>query len=170
MAKITFSEYLRKWGFKSIQLTTLFGNVEFAPIEDDQTCAWDMYVELITRITTQTIAPDSGDEKTALESVHSLFKSTRTILKEKGRNAPNFTRIAIIILNQIIRPFTAKWHKNSLSGYLDLETGREEFREDLELLQIDLKNYTRMLADMAKVEDLTDIIEKNDADLSEVAN
>lgn len=158
MAKITFSEYLRKWGFKSIQLNTFFGNVEFAPLEDDQTCAWDMYVELITRITTQPLEPNTGDEKTALESVHSLFKSTRTVLKEKGRNAPSFTKIAVIILNQVIRPFTAKWHKNSLSGYLDSETGKKEFRNDLELLQIDLKNYTKMLADMAKVEDLTDAV------------
>ena len=160
MSKITFNEYLRKWGFQSIKLKMFFGEAEFAPVEDDQTCAWDMYVELITRITTQTIKPNSGDEKTALESIYSMFKTTRAILKEKGHNAPSFTKIAVIILNQIIRPFTAKWHRNSLSGYLDTEIGKIEFRSDLATIQINLKNYTKLLADMAMVEDLTDMMEE----------
>jgi hypothetical protein len=33
----------------------------------------------------------------------------------------------------------------------------KEFREELSLLQQKLKNYTKMLADMAGVEDLTEI-------------
>lgn len=64
-----------------------------------------MYVELITRIATQELDEDCGDEKAALNSIHALFPITREILKSKGRLAPNFTKIAVVVLNQILRPF-----------------------------------------------------------------
>ncbi len=159
MTKTTWGEFFRKWGFSSIKLNAGFAEVEFSTIEDDQICAWDMYVELITRITTQSLEQDSGDEKTALDSIYSLFKTTRTILKEKGRNAPAFTKVAVIVLNQVIRPFTAKWHKNSLSGYLNSESGKAEFRSELISLQTELRKYSKMLSNLAKVEDLTEVID-----------
>ena len=34
---------------------------------------------------------------------------------------------------------------------------RQQFRVELSALQTDLRNYTRLLADMADVEDLTDL-------------
>jgi len=108
--KFRFKDLFQRWGLGSIKLNVLFAEIEFTPTEDDQTAAWDMYVELITRIATQRLDENTGDEETALNSVYSLFDITRTVLKEKGRNAPNFTKIAIIVLNQVIRPFTAKWH------------------------------------------------------------
>ncbi len=61
------------------------------------------------------------------------------------------------MLNQVVRPFTAKWHKESLADPFDDETKREEFREELQILQRDLRHYNRMLADIAQVEDLTDL-------------
>ena len=68
-----------------------------------------------------------------------------------------FTRIAIIVLNQIVRPFTAKWHRLSLEQAFDDEAKCEAFRIELVKLQNDLLNYTKMLADMADVEDLTEL-------------
>ena len=59
------------------------------------------------------------------------------------------------MLNQKVRPFTAKWHKLSLAGGLNEEKGQETFRKDLATLQVVLKNYTKALADIAQVEDLT---------------
>ena len=70
--------------------------------------AWELYIELLTRITTQPLPQSYGDEKTALDSVFSIFGLTRSIIKENGTNCIEFTKIAIIVLNQIIRPFTAK--------------------------------------------------------------
>lgn len=111
---MTFKDLFREWGLNSIKLKAGFAEVEFGPTGDDQTAAWDMYVELITRITTQPLDDTTGDEETALNSVYQLFPITRDILKNKGRNAENFTKIAVIVLNQIVRPFTAKWHKKKL--------------------------------------------------------
>ena len=115
-----FGEFFRKWGLNSIKLNLKFAELEFSPTEDDQTAAWDMYVELITRITTQPLAQDEGDEATALESVYSIFGITREILKSKGKNAESFTKIAIVVLNQRIRPFTAKWHRKKFVRNLEI--------------------------------------------------
>jgi hypothetical protein len=116
-----------------------------------------MYIELITRITTQPLALEDGDEATALESIHSIFEITREILKTKGKKAINFTRIAIVVLNQIIRPFTAKWHKKMLNNAFQISDECLTFREELDNLQLELIKYTRLLADLARVEDLTAI-------------
>jgi hypothetical protein len=63
-----------------------------------------LYIELLTRISTQYLQPVHGDEKTALDSIHNLFSLTREILKSHGRDCQEFAKIAIPILNQIVRP------------------------------------------------------------------
>lgn len=157
-----FGDFFRRWGLNSIKLNLKFAELEFSPTEDDQTAAWDMYVELITRITTQPLAQDEGDEATALESVYSIFGITRNILKSKGKNAENFTKIAIVVLNQVIRPFTAKWHRKKLEGAFENSTDCLLFRNELSELQSELINYTKALAELAKVEDLTVIMDESD--------
>ena len=118
-----------------------------------------MYIELLTRITTQPLDEKHGDEKTALESVYALFAITRQVLKNNTRNCTEFTKIAIIVLNQVIRPFTAKWHRLSLEGAFSDVEQKKEFRNELTQLQSLLRKYTKMLADMAGVEDLTTLEE-----------
>lgn len=134
-------------------------DLEWVPNDTDKNAAWDLYVELLTRITTQRLPEEHGDEKTALDSVHSLFKTTREVLKRNGRGCVQFTRIAVIVLNQIVRPFTAKWHGLSLEGAFDNKAKCKTFRLELIELQNDLLNYTKMLSDMAGVEDLTELEE-----------
>lgn len=159
---MTFRELFDKCGLTKIKLKTAFAEAEFTPADGDRDAAWEMYVELLTRVTTQALQPGEGDERAALRSVHALFGSTREVLKRKGRQAKAFTRVAVIILNQIVRPFTAKWHKKSLEGALDLEEEREAFREELRDVQKWLTAYARLLAEMADVEDLTDIAPEED--------
>lgn len=125
--------------------------------EADKDAAWDLYVEMLTRIVTQPLPPEAGDEQAALESVYSLAPATREILRHHGRASIQFSKVAVPVLNQIIRPFTAKWHRESLAGAFDHETKRMRFREELEGLQVELRNYNRMLAEIASVEDLTDL-------------
>jgi len=156
---MTFSDLFRKWGLQNIKLNIGFAEVEFAPTEDDQTAAWEMYVELLTRITTQPLEEGTGDEDTALTSIYNIFPITREILKNKGRQAESFTKVAIIVLNQIIRPFTAKWHKKKIEGAFANPTECENFRNELQILQNELICYSRLLADMAMVEDLTELSE-----------
>lgn len=148
-------QWLENWDMSSLKIKAPFLEMEWNPKDEDKDAAWDMYVELLTRITTQPLSQDHGDEKTALDSIYSLFGVTRQILKSNTRNCIEFTKIAVVVLNQVIRPFTAKWHKLSLEGAFSDQGTRNEFRTELASLQIVLRKYTKMLADMAGVEDLT---------------
>jgi len=131
--------------------------MDWNPKDADNDAAWELYTELLTRITTQELPIQHGDEQTALESVFKIFGLTREIIKHHGRDCIEFTKIAVVVLNQIIRPFTAKWHRLSVSNAFDNENQCEEFREDLSKLQATLRIYTKMLSDMAGVEDLTEL-------------
>ncbi len=140
-----------------IKLNLGFLTTEWSPNDQDKQCAWELYVELLTRITTQSLDPADGDEKTALDSVYSLFPTTREILKSNGRHCKEFTRLSVVVLNQIVRPFTAKWHKLSLEKAFEKPEQCQLFRQELAELQVLLQRYTQLLANMAGVEDLTRI-------------
>lgn len=154
-----YRDLFENWGLTKIKLNVGFAEAEFNAQPEDEEAAWELYVELLTRITTQKLDPEDGDEKTALASVFSLFKITREILKRKGRKCQNFTKIAVIVLNQVVRPFTAKWHKISLAGGFEDVEKCNQFRSELSIIQEGLLHYTRLLASIAKVEDLTRIDE-----------
>lgn len=152
-------DLFEKWGLNKLKVKTPILELEWAPDDPDRNAAWELYVELLTRITTQRLPEGHGDEQTALDSVFSLFKTTRDVLKRNGRGCAQFTRIAVIVLNQIVRPFTAKWHKLSIEKAFEDNEKCGTFRSELTDLQNDLLNYTKMLADMADVEDLTELEE-----------
>lgn len=149
-----WQEWLDEWSMSSLKVNAGFLKMEFAPNDVDKKAAWHMYIELLTRITTQPLVNQYGDEKSALDSIYSLFPTTREIIKDNGWHCIEFTKIAIIILNQKIRPFTAKWHKRSLEGAFDDAGQCNEFREELVDLQSELHKYTGMLSSMAGVENL----------------
>lgn len=152
-------DFLERWGLSRLQIKLGFLEGEFNPHDPDRGAAWDLYVELLTRVTTQGLAPEDGDEKTALDSVHALFPLTREILRRHGSGCGEFAKLAIPVLNQIIRPFTAKWHRLALAGAFQ-DAGRcREFHAELAALQQLLRGYTRALAAMAEVEDWTDLEE-----------
>jgi len=83
----------------------------------ERKAAWDMYVELITRVTVADLGPDEGLLREALTSFYSLFGTTRQILKDGGPTlaqatggAVSFGHLAVSILNGALRPLLAKWH------------------------------------------------------------
>ena len=148
-------DFLERWGLSNLKINLGFLEGEFKPSDPDRAAAWELYVELLTRVTTQSLAPEDGDEKTALDSVYAIFPLTREILRRQGSGSGEFAKLAIPVLNQVIRPFTAKWHRDSLAGAFNDASQCQAFRSELGMLQIDLRNYTRALAAMAEVEDLT---------------
>lgn len=95
-------------------------------IADDtqRKAAWELYVELATRIATVELPPDDGLVREALSSLHALFPTTREILRRHGPalgrpvegSALSIGQIAVSVLNQGVRPFLAKWHP-ALSGW-----------------------------------------------------
>ena len=142
---------------EKVRLGPAWANVEISFGQSDQDAAWELYVEMLLRIVTQPLPAQDGDEKTALDSIYALFPITREILRRRGRGTIAFSKVAIPVLNQVVRPFTAKWHRESLAGAFDDPDKRMAFREELATLQVDLRNYNRLLAQIAGVEDLTDL-------------
>ncbi|MDE0317381.1 MAG: hypothetical protein OXM61_21090 [Candidatus Poribacteria bacterium] len=161
---MNFSNWLEKWGMESLKITPPFLQMEWTPKAADKNAAWALYIELLTRITTRPLPIEHGDEKAALDSVYSLFATTREVIREYGPECINFTKIAIVVLNQVIRPFTAKWHRKSIAGVFEDETERTVFRDELAALQEELRKYSRMLADIADVEDLTNLEDTADTE------
>lgn len=151
-----WSKWLERWDMTSLKIKTPFLDMEWKPQDEDKAAAWDLYIELLTRITTQSLHVDHGDEQNALTSIYSIFGITRDVMKQNGRHCIEFTKIAVVVLNQVVRPFTAKWHGLSVKGAFDTPEKCSEFRTELEKLQVMLRIYTQMLAEMADVEDLTE--------------
>ena len=152
-----FGALLSNFQLEKVRLGPTWANVEISFDQSDQDAAWELYGEMLLRVVTQPLPSEAGDESTALKSIYALFPVTREILRRRGRSAISFSKVAIPIMNQVVRPFTTKWHSQSLTGALGEPGKRAEFRKDLEALQSDLRNYNRLLAQIAGVEDLTDL-------------
>ncbi|MDP8240668.1 MAG: hypothetical protein P9X24_16390 [Candidatus Hatepunaea meridiana] len=151
-----WKKWLENWDMTSLKIKTPFLDMEWKPQDEDKAAAWELYIEFLTRITTQPLLQKDGDEESALKSIYSIFPLTREVIRNYGRYCFEFTKIAIVVLNQVIRPFTAKWHRLSANGAFEDPQQCKEFRVDLLELQSLLLVYTKMLADMAGVEDLTE--------------
>ena len=150
-------ELFNKFHLEKIKLGPRGVEVEISFKPADKDAAWELYVEMLTRVITQPLPTEAGNEESVLNSVYALFAITREILRRHGRGTIQFSKIAIPVLNQVVRPFTTNWHKESLSGAFCQESKRKEFRKELEILQSELRNYNSMLAEIAGVEDLTEL-------------
>lgn len=155
--KQRLGDLFRRFNLESIQLGPDWATAEISFDTSDKDAAWELYVEMLTRVVTQPLSSESGDEQTALDSVYSLFPTTRKILRRRGRKTVQFSKVSIPVLNQVVRPFTAKWHRESQCGAFDNLEKRKQFRAELEELRVSLLNYNRMLAEIAGVEDLTEL-------------
>ena len=157
LAELFHNAYL-----ETVRIGPRWANVEISFKEEDRNAAWELYIEMLTRIVTKELPSQVGDEQTALDSVYSIFPTTREILRRRGRSTIEFSKVAIPVLNQVVRPFTAKWHKESLAGAFSSSSGCQEFRVELETIQEELRKYNRLLAEIAEVEDLTDLEKPED--------
>ena len=154
---INLGALLGDFHLEKVRLGPAWANVEISFDQSDQDAAWELYVEMLLRIVTQSLPAQDGDERTALGSIYALSPITREILRRRGRGTIAFSKVSIPVLNQAVRPFTAKWHRESLAGAFDDPDKRMGFREELAALQVYLRNYDRLLAQIAGVEDLTDL-------------
>ena len=96
------------------------GGIEgtWQPDERQRDAAWEMYVELVTRLAVVELRPDEGLLSEALASLYALFDITRAILrsygpevaKPKGEGQLSFGYLSVAVLNGVLRPLLAKWH------------------------------------------------------------
>ncbi|MEU2877771.1 TIR domain-containing protein [Streptomyces sp. NPDC007070] len=82
-----------------------------SPIE--RAAAFDLQVELVTRVGVQPLAEEHGSLREALTSLHSLFATTRDVLHRVATETATpltLPSIAATLTNQHLRPFLATWH------------------------------------------------------------
>ncbi len=106
--------------------------------------ARQLLIELRTRIATQELHYRAGDEETAAESLHKLFPRTRELLA-KYWEAHAFEIAAEFLLNRILRPNTARWHRRMVDGAFQDERTRRLFRYELQQLQPKLREFADLL-------------------------
>lgn len=153
-----FGNWLNKWQLTGIKLNAKFVEAEITFTDVDRQAAWELYVELLTRVATQQLSNEDGDNLTALNSFYSLFPTTREILKKSGPRAINFSKVAIPILNQVVRPFTAKWHRIFVENDNVLTKELENsFRKDIIEVQIKIQKFLSILSEISEVEDLSNL-------------
>ncbi len=138
---------------------------EMTTIED---IAWSLYVELVTRVSVQPLTSGQGLLREALNSLYTLFIETRKILREAGsqiaiQGEEPFGLLGIQLLNQVLRPFTTKWHplllayektrSEEISAYEheQLWERTEEMHRELRQLQEDLEVYAEIFANIAGI-------------------
>lgn len=120
----------------------------WAPTDADRAVAWDVYVELQTRITTQLLKDDEGDDKTALESVYRLFPMSREFFHRHGVDCANAATLITAFLNEKIRPFTALWHGKSAKWTAGADPD-QEFRKALTNIPPTLRKLAAALSHLA---------------------
>lgn len=151
-----------------VSLPFKLGKIELEPDEAQQRAAWELYVELSTRISVQPLAHNEGLLREALSSLYSIFEITREILRKagpsvaKGKNS--LGPVAIEVLNVGLRPFLVKWHPLLQSYEEERSTGispydheaswdnASELRDELNQLREQMIIYVNALAKIAGID------------------
>jgi hypothetical protein len=153
----------------SVNLPFGMGGAEWEADVTERKAAWSLYVELVTRITVQSLEADQGLLREALNSLHSMFAITRQILREAGSevgiSSKSVGGIAIAVLNKGLRPFLSQWHpllqtweaqKPPTTSPKDHEKKwslEPQMRQELLLLGKELEQYANALAEIVGVEE-----------------
>lgn len=146
------------------------------PDDEERVAAWEMYVELVTRISVAELKENEGFLREALSSLYTLFDTTRKILRDhgptvvqpKGNGNLSFGHLAVKILNNIIRPVLAYWHpvlsdyENTKPDDISLLQHEKNWKQNKELRQVlnDVRfvliEYSNILAQVAGIPNLLD--------------
>ncbi len=153
----------------SVNLPFGIGGAEWEADVTERKAAWSLYVELVTRITVQSLEADQGLLREALNSLHSMFPITRQILREAGPDvgisSASVGGIAIAVLNKGLRPFLSKWHpllqtweaqKPPTTSPKEHEKNwslEPQMRQELLLLGKELEQYAEALEKIVGVEE-----------------
>lgn len=98
----------------NIDLPFGIGSISLTPDDREKEAAWELYVELSTRIAVHPMKDNEGISREALKSLYNIFQTTRDILRKAGprvaRSKNSLGPLAVRVLNNGLRPFLAKWH------------------------------------------------------------
>ncbi|MFJ9847400.1 hypothetical protein ACIRYZ_44675 [Kitasatospora sp. NPDC101155] len=142
----------------------------FAVNNDARQVAWQMFIETVTRVSTQPLAGDEGVVREALTSMYGLFATTRETLKATRPSAAvpggqTVEYLAITMLNRELRPFLSQWHPRLREFELSHPDSRESdwadnaaCRADLQRVQRNIHGYASGFARLAGVREAEALI------------
>lgn len=152
----------------SVSLPFGLGSAEWKADKTERRAAWSLYVELVTRIAVEPLEDQEGILREALNSLYTLFGTTREVLKEAGPDVGTSLHsvggVAIAVLNRGLRPFLTKWHPRlqmweaqrpegwSAKDHEQHWSDEPELRRELEGLRKELETYAQVLGEIAGVE------------------
>ena len=55
---------LEQWDLNSLRIKAGFLKIEWVPRAEDKAAAWELYVEMLTRVATQRLAPENRGQRT----------------------------------------------------------------------------------------------------------
>lgn len=141
----------------------------FVVNKDDKQTAWELFIEVATRVSTQPLEPGDGFLRESLNSLYQLFGQTRDILKRaqptKIKRAKTVEYLALAMLNRELRPFLSKWHlrlsRFEAAGATDEAAWPEnsQFRVELEMMRERLVEFALAFATLAGVPDPHTLVE-----------
>ncbi|MFD4689138.1 hypothetical protein [Streptomyces sp. NPDC058463] len=165
-----------QWYQRTARLTEVkvtvpqLSELTFTVNNDSRQVAWQMFVETVTRVSTQPLASDQGVVREALTSMYGLFATTRETLKASRPSAAvpggqTVEYLAITMLNRALRPFLSQWHPR-LREFEEAHPDRQESewrenaacREALQQLQSDIHEYAIGFARLAGVREAEALI------------
>ncbi len=151
----------------SLSLPFGIGSAEWEVTRTESKAAWELYIELVTRIAVQPLDTEQGLAREVMNSLHSLFASTRDILRKAGPEVgaahDSVGGISITVLNNGLRPFLEKWHpllqtwEAQRAAIISPKVHEQAWehiltlRGELEALRQDLTKYAEALAEIAGV-------------------
>lgn len=170
---------MARWGAEEVQVGLNLGVLTVSgtwkPSALERQAAWELYVELITRIAIVPLDPGVGLLREALSSLYSLFGSTREVLRRHGPavaqpeidGGRSFGELAVLVLNLELRPLLARWHPlleqweasrpadRARTMHEDAWPDAAQLRDALEQTRQHLVRYADLLAAAAQVPPLT---------------
>ncbi|MES5822875.1 hypothetical protein [Streptomyces sp. RG80] len=147
------------------------------PADAERSAAWELYLELVTRVSVEELDPEEGFLREALSSLYSFFQTTREILRRYGPEvapplAPghvSFGVLAVTVLNRVLRPLLATWHPRLTAYESQRPEGQDPvaweqqwehadaLRERIGEVRRTLVSLARTLQEVADVSDLINL-------------
>ncbi|WP_280723883.1 hypothetical protein [Kitasatospora sp. MAA4] len=170
-AVLAYEFYVRAGRLTEVKITVpQLSELTFVVNNDARQVAWQLFIETVTRTSTQSLRDGEGIIREALTSLYGLFSTTREVLKSSRPSVPaagglTVENLAINMLNKELRPFLSRWHP-LLKEFEDLHPGRPDAewsssgvcREELRALQARMHSYALGFAKLAGVPDAAAMI------------
>lgn len=165
-AVLVLQQYLRTARLTEVEITVpQVANLKFVVNNDARQVAWKLYIETVTRVSTQPLTNEEGFIREALTSLYGLFATTRDTLKASRPSVPvsdgkSVEYLAVTMLNCELRPFLSKWHprlrefeKAHPDGPESAWADNMACRSELRHVQAHLVTYALGFASLAGVRD-----------------